>query len=402
MKRQAGALGSQWLVVAAGVTAVWVATRNRLPGPSIRHPGQMGAWWRSEGPIVAVFSTARGVLLLAGCYWLALLTLAILGAAGGPGRRALRQLSRCRLPGARLAVSWTAGLSAAGSVLLTGGAAGAVAAPAMQPPQPPELVNLTPAGTGAAGQAAAGRDQPPVLRYLGPSDAERPGHGAPSQAVGSSPEAGAEPDTSTTTPARPAGGAPSPPPATSATTGPPPTTATPPATRPAHPIQPKSPPLTPNRAPAARPTPLPSPAYAPPANPSPANPSPAIPPPANPSPANPPPANPGPPPDTIDRRPPRYHPNTRLRPVPTDDRPRPQPLAQWTVKPGDDFWSISERTLSAAWGRLPTDREIGPYWLAVIAANQDSLPDPGNPNLLFPGEVVVLPSPPQATPDEIR
>ena len=46
-------------------------------------------------------------------------------------------------------------------------------------------------------------------------------------------------------------------------------------------------------------------------------------------------------------------------------------------------------------GAPPADREIGPYWLAVIAANQDRLPDPGNPNLLFPGDVIVLPHPPQ-------
>ncbi len=464
MKRQVQALAGRWLLVAAGVAAVWMTTEDRLPGPPIRHPGRMAAWWQSQGAIVAVFSTGRCALLLAGCYWLALLTLAMAGAAGGPGLRALHQLSRCRLPGARLAVTWTAGLSAAGSIVLTAGVAGAAtAAPAVAAPvvPPPQLVNLSPAGGGAGspsstasptdppggaaagggagspsstasptdpvagagaggtgtagqGQASAGNNQPPILRYVGPSGTETPHEAPPSPAVGSSPEATAEPATSPNTPAEAAGAAPSRPNPASAASAQPPTVATPPATRPTHPVQPAPFPPSRKRAPAARPTalpprtrqpssaapsrPNPASANSAPASPEPANSAPAGPAPTTPTPAgpaNPGPANPSPRSARIDRPPPRHRAAAILRHVPTDDRPRPQPAPQWTVRPGDDFWSISESTLSAWWGRPPTDREIGPYWLAVIAANQDRLPDPGNPNLLFPGDVIVLPNPPQ-------
>jgi hypothetical protein len=210
---------------------------------------------------VAVFSTARIVLLALGCYWLGLLTLTIAGAASVWGMLVLRHLSRRRLPGARLAISWIAGMSAAGSVLLT---------------------------VGAAGAAAGG--QPPVLRYLGPNT-----RGSEVSDAARRPE----------------------------------------------PVKRVRPPV-----------------------------------------------NPAPVPAVIT---PRAAPVSAQRSA----QPAQLPAGPWTVRPGDSFWSISEDTLTAAWGRPPTDREIAPFWLEVIAANRDRLPDPGHPNLLFPGDVVAVPRPPE-------
>ena len=66
----------------------------------------------------------------------------------------------------------------------------------------------------------------------------------------------------------------------------------------------------------------------------------------------------------------------------------------WTVEPGDHFWAVAEGVLADAWGRAPTDDEVDPYWRAVVQANVDVLRDPGNPDLLFHGQVIDVPVPP--------
>jgi hypothetical protein len=80
--------------------------------------------------------------------------------------------------------------------------------------------------------------------------------------------------------------------------------------------------------------------------------------------------------------------------------PAPSPLAApslqgepvtYIVRPGDDFWSIAAARTGAAPGSTAR------YWLALIAANRARLPVPGDPNLLFPGDHLVLPPvPPEA------
>jgi hypothetical protein len=65
----------------------------------------------------------------------------------------------------------------------------------------------------------------------------------------------------------------------------------------------------------------------------------------------------------------------------------------WTVAAGEHLWSISERILSDAWSRPPSDQEIAPFWREVIAENRDRLVDPDNPDLIFPGQVLLVPSP---------
>lgn len=81
--------------------------------------------------------------------------------------------------------------------------------------------------------------------------------------------------------------------------------------------------------------------------------------------------------------------------TPVADIPVPQPHAEWTVGPGDHFWSIAEQVLSQAWGRAPTDDEVVGYWNTLIAANSERLADPGNPDLIYPGQRFTVPAPPK-------
>ena len=64
---------------------------------------------------------------------------------------------------------------------------------------------------------------------------------------------------------------------------------------------------------------------------------------------------------------------------------------RWTVRPGDDLWTIASSTLESRLGRRPSDQEIGPYWLKLIRLNRPSLPDPDNPSLIFAGDSIALP-----------
>lgn len=60
------------------------------------------------------------------------------------------------------------------------------------------------------------------------------------------------------------------------------------------------------------------------------------------------------------------------------------------VKPGDHMWSLAKARLRDSLERVPTEAEISPYWLRVIEANQARIRS-GDPDLIFPGEVLVLP-----------
>ena len=103
---------------------------------------------------------------------------------------------------------------------------------------------------------------------------------------------------------------------------------------------------------------------------------------------------------------PTTEPAPRLDPLPpvtpTVPRPREQLPAQepapgaaqtHTVAVGDSFWSIAEAQVTIRLGRTPTDTEVVEPWLALIDANRDRLLDPGDPDLLHPGQVLRLPDP---------
>lgn len=62
-----------------------------------------------------------------------------------------------------------------------------------------------------------------------------------------------------------------------------------------------------------------------------------------------------------------------------------------TVVEGDNFWRIAEARVQQRIGRAPSDAEVRDYWLELIELNASQLVEPGNPNLLLPGQVLALP-----------
>lgn len=80
----------------------------------------------------------------------------------------------------------------------------------------------------------------------------------------------------------------------------------------------------------------------------------------------------------------------RVDPPPPAPPPPPGDAGVWIVGPGDSLWSIAEATVRA---RQPArdGRAVAGYWLRVVEVNRPRLPVPGDPNLIFPGDRVVLP-----------
>ncbi len=66
----------------------------------------------------------------------------------------------------------------------------------------------------------------------------------------------------------------------------------------------------------------------------------------------------------------------------------------WTVAPGDSFWAIADEHLQDSWGREVAESEVASYWKSLIEANTNRLVEPGNPDLLYPGQVLTLPEVP--------
>ena len=84
------------------------------------------------------------------------------------------------------------------------------------------------------------------------------------------------------------------------------------------------------------------------------------------------------------------------RPTAPSAPPSPRPVTppaprEWSVAPGDNFWAIAVSVLQHAWHRPPTDAEVVPYWHALIDRNRSRLRDPGNPDLIYPGQVLTIP-----------
>lgn len=105
-------------------------------------------------------------------------------------------------------------------------------------------------------------------------------------------------------------------------------------------------------------------------------------------------------PDTPPSSPPR---GAAGEPAESASTPQPDPAAQdtaersvrWVVEPGDHLWSIAARTVAEHRGVPVRDlapRQIAPYWVRVVAANRDRLPS-DDVDLVYPGDVVVLPAP---------
>jgi len=64
-----------------------------------------------------------------------------------------------------------------------------------------------------------------------------------------------------------------------------------------------------------------------------------------------------------------------------------RPTASVTVQPGDNLWKISQRHLESLGEDTP---RLASYWASVVDTNR-SLLRSGNPNLIYPGETVLLP-----------
>ncbi len=81
------------------------------------------------------------------------------------------------------------------------------------------------------------------------------------------------------------------------------------------------------------------------------------------------------------------------QPAPSPQPPGGQPARSHRVLQGDNLWTISRDHLAAATNRRASDlsdHEIASYWLRVIAVNRSSLRS-GNPDLIFPGELIMFP-----------
>lgn len=89
-----------------------------------------------------------------------------------------------------------------------------------------------------------------------------------------------------------------------------------------------------------------------------------------------------------------------LVPPTTDTTPAAPPVvapggrdALVEVQPGDHLWGIARRAVGAARG-VPidglTDDDVAPYWRRVVDVNRDRLRS-GDPDLVLPGETVLLP-----------
>lgn len=74
----------------------------------------------------------------------------------------------------------------------------------------------------------------------------------------------------------------------------------------------------------------------------------------------------------------------------------PEAAVEVVVESGDNLWDLSEERLSSDLERDPSDTEVVPYWRDVIDANEDRLVERGNPSLILPGQVLVLPPTDQA------
>ena len=76
----------------------------------------------------------------------------------------------------------------------------------------------------------------------------------------------------------------------------------------------------------------------------------------------------------------------------------PQPMGpllgelEMVVRRGDHMWGLAEARLATKLGRPPTNQEIAPYWTRVVDINRQRIRS-GDPDLIFPGEVLVLPAP---------
>jgi nucleoid-associated protein YgaU len=64
---------------------------------------------------------------------------------------------------------------------------------------------------------------------------------------------------------------------------------------------------------------------------------------------------------------------------------------EWVVRPGDHLWGIAEEVLAERAGTDLSDAAVRHLWIRLIDANRDRLVDPEDPDLILPGQRLVLP-----------
>ena len=79
-------------------------------------------------------------------------------------------------------------------------------------------------------------------------------------------------------------------------------------------------------------------------------------------------------------------------PAPPGPAPPAADVTTWVVEPGDSFWSIAEDVVAGRDRSDPPERDVSRYWRRLVDANRDRLVDPGNPDLLLPGQTLTLPA----------
>ncbi len=79
-------------------------------------------------------------------------------------------------------------------------------------------------------------------------------------------------------------------------------------------------------------------------------------------------------------------------PAPPGPAPPSAGATTWVVEPGDSFWSIAEDVVTSPGQAAPPERDVSRYWRRLVDANRDRLVDPGNPDLLLPGQTLTLPA----------
>lgn len=62
------------------------------------------------------------------------------------------------------------------------------------------------------------------------------------------------------------------------------------------------------------------------------------------------------------------------------------------VRPGDSLWTIARGALAEQSDGPVDEEQVATYWTRVIERNRADLPDPANPDLIFPGDVIFLPT----------
>jgi hypothetical protein len=385
-RRSASAgLAGRWLVVVAAWTAVAAAGRMAL-GPLPRpDPPSLAAWAATHPPADTALAAAVLVTLAAGLYLVIVTTIGLgaglIGSAAGLGLAARLTPPSLR---ALLTLAGTAAITAGVSGVLPG-TASAAPGPVMTSAAVPPATTAPPAAHPSASARSSPVAQPtsapgpaPVLRRTGPPE---PGPAPVLWWTGpTTPPSGGAPRATSVVPR------PSDPGGARPTTAPRPTASLPstgsspsgPSPSPTHPVRP--------------------PAATAPGTPQPATPQPATPEPATPitGTAAPHGERAGPPGEQ--RRRSRPAPIRRRRQAARPSAAGPGRAGEvdtvlHVVAPGESFWSIAaDRLESLGLGTDPS--QVAPYCRLLVSSNRDRLPVPGDPDLLFPGDVVAVPPPP--------